>query len=63
MTAVRIDTRKVRLRPAQLDGVGRVLGERTFPTHPDGLAALGRLYLWGGPWRGAGRPRHTNGSS
>ena len=40
MTAVGIDTHKRTLAACALDEVGRVLGERTFPTDPDGLAAL-----------------------
>lgn len=40
MTAVGIDTHKRTLAACALDGVGRVLGERTFPTDSDGLAAL-----------------------
>ena len=40
MTAIGIDTHKRTLAACALDGVGRVLGERTFPTDPAGLVAL-----------------------
>jgi len=40
MTAVGIDTHKRTLAVCALDGVGQVLGERTFPADPAGLATL-----------------------
>jgi transposase len=40
MTAVGIDTHKRTLAACALDGVGQVLGERTFPADPAGLATL-----------------------